>query len=174
MRPPSRWRLILPVAGVLIALAWPFSRYAMKVRAETTALQVLEEIRLAQTAFRTNGGRGGYASSLDSLTRSCDSSPAVLAESTLADLRTLGYEALLRARVGAAAVATDCLGRPTVQDYYVALQPVSATVDGQRAFAAAAEGDAFVFFDGLAPLEADMAAGGLATPVGALTAFRIP
>ena len=35
-------------------------------------------------------------------------------------------------------------------------------------------GRVFVFFDGLAPLEKDMAPGGLATPLDTLSAFRIP
>ena len=35
----------MPIAGVAIALAWPFARYAAKVRSEAAALEVLEDIR---------------------------------------------------------------------------------------------------------------------------------
>ena len=37
-----------------------------------------------------------------------------------------------------------------------------------------ATGRIYVFFDGVAPLERDMAAGGLATPLESVPTFKIP
>jgi hypothetical protein len=75
--------------------------------------------------------------------------------------------------VGAISGALDCHGRPLSSDYYAALSPSDGTV-GQQAFAITGTGRIFVFFDGIAPVERDMTADGLATPIEALDTFKIP
>jgi hypothetical protein len=168
------WRLVVPVVGAVIALSWPFARYAMKVQSEAAAVEALDEVRAAQTAFRSAGGRGGFATSLDSLTTPCNGLAAVLAISALPDLASRGYEATVRPRRGVGPTGVDCHGRPTAADYYVGVQPVSSAVSGQRAYAATAKSEAVAFFDGVAPSEEDFGPGGLAVPVSQLTTFRIP
>jgi hypothetical protein len=168
------WRWVVPVLGAALAVAWPFGRYALKVRAERTALEAVERIREAQTAFRTVGGRGAFAVSLESLTAPCDGAPAPLSLAVLADLASQGYEATLRLRNSASPSGADCHGRPTAPDYYLSVQPVDGAVAGQRAYAATAASEPYVFFDGVAPREEDIGPGGLAVPASALATFRIP
>lgn len=154
-------------------LAWPVGRYALKVRVEAQALTVVHEIRRAQERFRTSSGAAGYASSIESLTGGCGTA-APMSRTTLADLERVGYDVHLRPTDAPRVVGNDCHGRPTVDDYYLGVEPRGAAVAGQRAYGATSRGDVFVFFDGLAPREQDMTGGGLATPSEALSAFKIP
>ena len=153
-------------------LAWPFWMYATKRRDESIALSALQEIQAAQTAFRAAAGGAGYATSLDALATPCGSQTPLRA-SLLDDLRRAGYVIEVRARTAARRTGTDCGGRPVADDFYVGVQPRSARTAGQRSFAATSQG-VFVFFDGVAPLERDLSAGGLATRVDALETFKIP
>jgi hypothetical protein len=94
-----------------------------------------------------------------------------------AEIRSLerrGYATQLRAAEGATTLAVDCHGRAMVSNYYISAVPRSVDSPGQRAFAATAAGRIFVFFDGVAPLESDMAPTGLATPLETLSTFKIP
>ena len=162
----------MPLAGIALLLAWPFGRYALKVRDEAQAMNVVREVRRAQETFRASSA--GYASAIESLTAGCGSGAAPMSRATLADLERAGYELQLRPHQLAATFGSDCHGRATVDDYYLGVQPRGARVAGQRAYGATSRGDVFVFFDGLAPLERDMTPDGLATPSEALSAFRIP
>ena len=168
-----RWRKVLPIVGALVVVAWPFLRYAAKARDESRALQAVRRIGEAQASFRALSGTGAYATSVDSLTIGCANTPAAMSVTVLDELEAAGYEVQLRAAVAARTVATDCQGRPTADDFYVGAQPRSADRAAQRAFAATSQG-IFAFFDAVAPAERDMAHGGLAIPVDALTAFKIP
>ena len=152
---------------------WPIGRYGLKLRDEAQALNVVHEVRRAQAAFRSSLGGAGYASSIESLTRGCGAE-APMSRVTLADLERAGYEVQLRPSTGSQTLGQDCHGHPTVDDYYLGVQPRGAAVAGQRAYGATSRGDVFIFFDGLAPQEQDMTAGGLATPSESLSAFKIP
>jgi hypothetical protein len=100
---------------------------------------------------------------------------AALAPAEIGRARNQGFHVVLRAAEGAGAAAADCHGRPTTTDFYAALEPVSAESAPRRAYAVTGSAArVFVFFDGLAPLERDMAPGGLATPLESLGVFRIP
>lgn len=171
-RGPDWWRRILPLVGSVVLIAWPFGRYALKVRDEALAMNVVREVRRAQETFRASAA--GYASAIESLTAGCGSLAAPMSRTTLADLERAGYELQLRPHQVAALLGADCHGRATVDDYYLGAQPRGARVAGQRAYGATSRGDIFVFFDGLAPRERDMTPEGLATPSEALSAFRIP
>jgi hypothetical protein len=166
--------VLVPLLGAAVALAWPFARYAIKIRNEATALDVIREVRDAQRAYHGRPGAAGFAGSVAALTTACPDAAAALAASQLTRLSGAGYELILRPRAGARSAGLDCRGEAIVEDYYAGVQPVSAATAAQRAYAATGEGDVFVYFDGVAPLERDMAAGGLATPAAALESFRIP
>ena len=159
--------------GTALLVAWPVGRYALKLRDEAQALNVVHEIRRAQDTFRTSVQGAGYASSLESLTSGCGPAPP-MSRVILADLERVGYEVHLRPSASSQRMGQDCHGRPTADDYYLGVQPRGAAVAGQRAYGATSRGDVFVFFDGVAPHEQDMTAGGLATPSQALSAFKIP
>jgi hypothetical protein len=86
-----------------------------------------------------------------------------------------GFDVSLRPAQGASTASADCHGQATTTDFYAALQPASVAAAPRRAYAVTGlSGRVFVFFDGVAPLEADMAPGGLATPLDTLGTFRIP
>ncbi len=168
------WRVILPLVGIALAVAVPLARHAQKVRAEHTAAEFLAHVRAAQQRFREEHQSAGYASALASLTTACPGSGGAAMGQPTATLIDAGYHVRLRPADGAVTVGDDCHGRPLASDYYVAAEPISAETPAQQAFAVTAAGRVFVFFDGIAPRERDMAAGGLATPLDRLDVFTIP
>lgn len=161
----------IPVAGALIAASLPLIWHAHIVRRERAALDLVQRIQQVQEQFRAGGGRGGYATGVESLITPCPGERAAPAESRL---ESGGYEVTVRPAEAARATGVDCHGRPTTSAYYVSAAPRTAGVDGRRAYAAVAGSDVFVFFDGLAPAEIDMQTGGMATPASILGSFKIP
>lgn len=169
------WRDALPLLGILIGVALPLVRHGQKVRAESEAAAFLERVHAAQEAFRAGRPTGGYASALESLIEPCPGGRAAgPLRDAVASLTAAGYEPRVRTADGGAARGPDCHGRATFSDYYASAQPRSSEIAGQQAFAEMSSGRIFVFFDGVAPVERDMAAGGLATPLDARDQFRIP
>jgi hypothetical protein len=61
-----------------------------------------------------------------------------------------------------------------VSDYYASAEPGSSRPPAHQAFAVTSAGRVFVFFDGIAPRERDMAPGGTATPLEQVPALKIP
>jgi hypothetical protein len=140
--------------------------------AEGTAASTLEVITEAQRAFRKTGGRGGYATDLNSLMQPCAGETHAVLPPTL-PTAAVEYTVVVRAARGAAAVGADCHGRPTATDFYVSAQPLHEWA-GTQAMAATSWGRIYLFFDGLAPTEHDIEAGGLAVPLDTLGTFKIP
>jgi hypothetical protein len=164
---------LIAVGGIVIAVAVPLTRYVQKQRDEGAAIEVLQHVRGAQERFRAVNG--GYATDMASLVESCGSAPAALDRRHLTHLDSVGFTIELRAAAGVIAdlARRDCHGRAVASDYYVAAAPVDSSQAAQEAFAARAVGDIFLFYDGIAPREADMASG-LATPLAERARFRIP
>lgn len=166
---------LVPLAGMLIVAGYPLVSHLQRVARETKAERRLTELRQAQEAFRAGDGGGGYATALASLTTRCPAAsgtptPAIPA---LGGPDTVnGYVMTVRAAASSRPVGVDCHGQPTSSDYYAAVAPVAT--DGRRAFAMTSDGRVYVFFDGVAPTETDMAPGGTATPREALDTFKIP
>jgi type II secretory pathway pseudopilin PulG len=159
------------MVGILVGIALPLTRYVQKRRAEAAAIQVLQQLRDAQQTFRTQWG--GYATDVDSLVAGCGSG-RVVDPAELDRLRSRGYGVSLRASSGARGLPErDCRGREMATDYHVSIQPTASGEAGQQAFAAGASGDIYIFYDGIAPSEADIASG-LATPLSRRSSFRIP
>lgn len=171
---------LIPLAGTLIVAAFPLVSHLRLVAREARAEQRLSELWGAQEGFRGAGGGGGFATAMASLTTPCP--PAV---SGIAGPGTsgpgppgpgsdgvTGYVMTLRAARDSQPMALDCHGRPTSSDYYAAATPGPSA--GRRAFAMTSNGRVFLFFDGIAPTEADMAPGGLATPRETLDTLKIP
>lgn len=161
-----RLNTAVALVGTLIAIS-----YATTVRLgprprERRAAQVLSAVVEAQRAFRDDGGRGRYATALDTLATPCTEAPA----DDGADAFALdGYVITVRARAGAATGAPDCHGRPTADDFVASAAPRRPGLDGLRALSVSADGRIFAFFDGVPPAERDMAPGGLAMPLDRLT-----
>jgi type II secretory pathway pseudopilin PulG len=161
--------------AALGAAALPLWQYSRKVQAEAAGEAFLRQLADAQLEFR-RGHAAHFATALESLTTPCPGAPgAPLDAGAVRGVGERGFVVLLRPVAGASEGAPDCHGRPTVTDYYVALQPASADAAPRQAYALTGRsGRIFVFFDGLAPLERDMAPGGLATPLDELGTFKIP
>jgi type II secretory pathway pseudopilin PulG len=170
---PRRVVAIITIAclGATGVVLVPVLTYARMDRAEHAASERLIAIREAQRAFRRAGGAGGYATDLVSLATPC---PGEAVRALPADSHTRGdYTVVLRAARQARDVGLDCHGRRTVSDFYAAAAPANAFA-GRQAMAMTSWGRIYVFFDGIAPLESDMAAGGLAVPLDTLHDFKIP
>jgi hypothetical protein len=167
-----RATILIPLAGIAVAVAVPLVRYAQAQRDELIAIEVLAEVRAAQERFRMQSG--GYATDAASLVAGCAGSRSALDPRMLGRLSGSGYTLALRAARGvAASPGRDCHGRALTADYYAAVAPVDASRAAQQAFAAQAAGDIFIFYDGIAPTEADIAQG-LATPLAERSRFKIP
>jgi hypothetical protein len=163
--------VLVPLVGILTAAGVPLARYALMERHERTAVAVLQRVQAAQAQFHRRAG--GYASDAASLTTACPGETPVLPAESVQALGAAGYTLTVRPAQGAAAVGMDCHGRAVVADYYVAAAPTSSRVAAREAFAGRGDGRLYVFFDGLAPREADLGTG-LATPLDARDALRIP
>jgi hypothetical protein len=167
------WQWLWPLLGVMVAAAFPLGWHIQMLLREQHAEETLRALHASQLSFRGAGGAGGFATDLASLQTPCPGQPANAATAPLADAVT-GYVMTLRAAGDSTPVGVDCHGRSTSSDYYAAVAPRPGRTDGRRAFAMTSAGRVFVFFDGIAPTETDMAAGGLATPLDALDTFKIP
>ena len=154
-----------------VAVAIPLARHVQKQRRESTAVAVLEAVRAAQERFHS--ASGGYATGVESLVDGCADPPALDAD-WLSRQDHIGYGLQIRAAEGAATLERrDCNGQPIAADYYVAAAPVDAGQAAQEAFAARSHSGVYLFYDGLAPREADIDSG-LATAVAEQAAFKIP
>ena len=162
----------LAVIGIVTAVSIQVRAQFRMRHAERVAAASLKAIVEAERVFRKAGGRGGYAIDFQSLTQPCPGERAA-ALSSLPPFSAYEYRVVLRAAEGASVTGTDCHGRPAASDFYAALQPVHGWA-GRQAFASSSWGRIYVFFDGLPPVERDMAAGGLAVPLDALDTFKIP
>jgi hypothetical protein len=158
----------MAVAGLAIVAGYGLASRLQMVRHEQEAADRLAAIADAQEAFRADGGRGGYASSLESLTSACPGAGTPMLRERLTGGRivTGGYAFSLRPHRDATPAGTDCFGRVTMTDFVASAAPISVGVDGLRAMSVVAGRRLFVFFDGVAPAEADMTSGGLAAETG--------
>lgn len=162
---------LVALAGMATAVALTVFSYARMRQAERGAAATLVSVGNAQRAFRGRSGHGGYATDVASLMTPCpgeERAPLDPGQGTARD-----YTLLVRAAAGAATVGADCHGRPMASNYYAAAQPATPLA-GRQAFAMTSGARIYVFFDGLAPREADMGRGGLAVPLETVDRFKIP
>jgi type II secretory pathway pseudopilin PulG len=164
---------IWPLLGVIVGAALPLGWHIQTLQREQRAEEALHVVGAAQIAFRAAGGAGGFATDLASLQTPCAGQPPNEPPAPATDA-VIGYVITLRIARGSTPVGVDCHGRPTSSDYYAAVAPRPGRTDGRRAFAMTSAGHVFVFVDGIAPTELDMAPGGLAIPREALDTFKIP
>lgn len=158
------------VVGIAAAVSLQVRSQLRMRAAEVAAAQTVTAIVEAQRTFRRGGG--GYATELSSLTQPCGGHTAATLEKQFPAV-DYDYTVLLRASSRGTPVGSDCHGRPMATDFYVAVYPSQAWA-GRQAMAATGRGRIYVFFDGLAPSERDMEAGGLAVPLDTLDTFKIP
>jgi hypothetical protein len=162
---------LLALLGIVMTVALTIFSYARMRQAERGAAATLVSVRDAQRAFRSRPGHGGYATALASLVTPCPGDARAMLDPRQSVARD--YTVVLRAAHDAKAIGADCHGRPMAADYYASAQPSSA-LDGRQAFAMTARARIYVFFDGIAPREADMGGGGLAVPLETVDRFKIP
>lgn len=163
-------RIIVPVVGIVATSSVPLVRYTVREQHERRAIALVDELRAAQSALRLQSG--GYAVDVETLLTACGGAPP-LAVDVRPQLADADYELELRAAAGARVIGSDCAGHPLVSDYFVAASPASAASAARQAISGRSGGGLYVFFDGIAPREADLDSG-LPTPVVARESFRIP
>ena len=76
-----------------------------------------------------------------------------------------GYTIALSAATGASPGPLDCNGTATQSAYYATAVPITGGTSGLRAFATTGAGTIFFDRTGIAPTEAQMAAGGGGSPI---------
>jgi hypothetical protein len=163
--------ILIPAAGVIIAISMPLVRYALRDRYERAAIEVVREIHAAQGEFHQRAG--AYATSITALTAACGETPPILPGATIERLSAVGYVLDLRATPAATTQGVDCQGQPLATDYYLAVRPASADGVARQAFATSRDGGIYLFHDGIAPNEADIRTG-LPTLLDARDTFKIP
>jgi type II secretory pathway pseudopilin PulG len=165
------WSILVPLVGICIAVAQPLARYASKQRDEAAAVRALRQIHEAQEHFKL--AVGSYATDAASLVTNCSGVEAVLPATVFAAFERAGYLVQLRAARGATVTGHDCHGRPTATDYYLAAAPQAAWEAADKAFAGRADGQLFIFVDGIPPRESDMTSG-LPMMIDEMETFKIP
>jgi len=171
----SRWIRVVPLVAAVFVAALPLARHVQRAQAEAAGVTFLERLAAAQQAFRTGPGHGGYATDVDTLTTGCGAASGLLPAAEVARARAAGFAIVLRAAEPATTLPPDCRGKATASDYYAAAQASGPDAPPQQAFAlTGSSGRIYLFFDSIAPLERDMAPGGLATPLEGRGTFRIP
>jgi type II secretory pathway pseudopilin PulG len=165
------WSILVPLVGICVALAQPLARYASQQRDEAAAVRALRQIQEAQERFKA--AVGSYATDAATLVASCPDADAALPATVFAALERAGYLVQLRTARGATVTGHDCHGRPTATDYYLAAAPQAAWEAADKAFAGRADGQLFIFVDGVPPHESDMASG-LPIKIDEVETFKIP
>ncbi len=167
------WLLVIlvPLVGACVAAGLPLARYVEKQRHEAVAMTTLRQIHDAQQRYKA--ASGGYTPDLATLASGCPGKVPPLPADILDDLAGAGYVLELRAATDATPAGEDCQGRPMATDYYVSARPRTAWEAAGKAFAGRADGELFVFVDGVPPRESDMTSG-LPITVDELDSFKIP
>jgi hypothetical protein len=163
--------IVVPILGACVAAGLPLARYVEKQRHEAVAITTLRQFHDVQQKYTTT--LGGYVTDLATLASGCPGKVAAVPADTFDDLAGAGYVLELRAATDATPVGQDCRGRPLATDYYVSARPRSAWEAADKAFAGRADGEVFVFVDGVPPRESDMTSG-LPITVDELDSFKIP
>lgn len=150
--PNPLWRpsaiLALTVAGIAmgiaaqVAIALPRLQ-AVRMRAnEASVIGTLRSIMSAQATYAATCGNGGYASRLTVLGTPPGPGEAAFVSESLGSSdapRWSGYTVLLRAARASSPGPSDCVGRPTVTDWYAAAIPQDLGRTGSRSFATTTE-----------------------------------
>jgi hypothetical protein len=163
--------VVLPIAIIVTAAAFPLTRYFLRDRYERQAIAIVRDVQEAQRALSVHAE--GYATHLTSLQMPCGNASAVLAPDVYAQLAAIGYGLELRAARGAAIRAVDCHGHPLASDYYLSVRPIAHTSIARQALASRGDGVVYLFHDGIPPREEDIERG-LPTRLDVRDSFRIP
>ena len=134
-------------------------------------IEALRHVQAAQRAL--HAGTGGYAATVATLTATCKGMERMLPPEALATFEARGYALVVRPSRAGRTAGVDCEGRALTSDYVVSAWPVSASAAARQAYTGLPDGRMFLFYDGIAPSEGDIAKG-LATPVAERESFTIP
>lgn len=123
----------------------------------TSAIVSLKAIAVAQTAYRTVCGNGGYAASLVVLR----APPRGAAGEGFIDAalgasetpQKSGYTFTMTAGAGSVAGPPDCNGTPTVTAFYATAVPIALDKTGERSFAINQSGLVWQTYTATAPTE---------------------
>ncbi|MEQ1727772.1 MAG: prepilin-type N-terminal cleavage/methylation domain-containing protein [Vicinamibacterales bacterium] len=152
--------IVVAIIGIVAAIAVPALVRARIASLESAAIGSLRTVNAAESTYASSCGGGGYAQSLDDLSKPAAGSaqlfisPDVAANGVIKSGYVLNAMADVAATTITPAVRTcNAAAQDAVSSYFAEAHPVSVGISGQRAFATDARGALYFTGDGttLAP-----------------------
>lgn len=152
--------LVVAIIGIVASIAVPALIRARIASLESAAIGSLRTINAAESTYASSCGRGGYAQSLDDLSKPAAGSAQLFISPDVAanGVSKSGYIMNASADVSASTVtpaAQTCnlSVQDAVSSFFAEAHPVSIGISGQRSFATDARGSLYFKADGttLAP-----------------------
>lgn len=158
--------LVVAIIGIIAAIALPAMLRARMSGNEAAAIGSMRSLNSGETSYAATTGHGGFAGLLATLSTPCPGSVAAFISADLSSDPSVksGYVITVTRSASSVPGGDDCNGTPTESGYYATALPVVAGNSGQRGFATAGSGTIYFDGTGVAPTEAQMAAG-VATPI---------
>jgi len=142
--------IVVAIIGILAAVAIPGVLRARVASLESAALGSMRAINSAETTYASSCGHGGYAQTLDDLSKPATGSaqlfisPDVPANGVAKSGYIMNVSADLSASVVASATATcNAATLDPVSSYFAEAHPVSIGISGQRSFATDTRGSLY-------------------------------
>ncbi len=159
--------IVVGIIGILSAVAAPSLLKARMSGNESSAIGSLRALNTAEASYASGAGQGGFATQFATLALACPGGTIGFISPDLSTDPTTksGYTITVTVGTGASPGPLDCRGTATQSAYYGTALPVTGGTSGWRAFATTAAGTIYFDRTGLAPTEAQMAAGGGGTPL---------
>lgn len=152
--------IVVAIIGIVAAIAVPALVRARIASLESAAIGSLRTINAAESTYASSCGGGGYAQSLDDLSKPAAGSAQLFISPDVSanGVSKSGYIMNASADVSAttvtlAAQTCNSSAQDAVSGYFAEAHPVSVGISGQRSFATDARGSLYYQADGstLAP-----------------------
>jgi len=147
--------IVVAIIGILAAVAVPGILRARIASLESAAVGSIRAINSAETTYASSCGHGGYAQTLDDLSRPATGSaqlfisPDVPANGVAKSGYIMNVSADQSASVVAVASSTcNAAALDAVSGYFAEAHPVSVGISGQRSFATDARGSLYANISG--------------------------
>ncbi len=148
--------IVVAIISVIAAFAIPGLLRTRMTGNETSAVVSMKAMGVAQVAYSTGCGNGGYAATLPALY----APPGGVGDGYIsADLgqsatpSKSGYNFTMTGGAGAGAGPTDCNGTATVTSFYATGIPMTFGTTGTRSFATNQSNSVWFVYGGAAPTE---------------------
>jgi len=148
--------IVVAIISIIAAIAVPGLLRSRMTGNETSAIQSLKAITVAQVSYSTTCGNGGYASALPILFIAPGGSGEAYISADLGQSATpkkSGYDFAMTAAAGSSAGSPDCNGTPSITNFYATATPQTFNTTGSRAFATNASSTIWYVTGATAPTE---------------------